>query len=232
MAGTGFTEAEQRSPPPEEDATTKPKLNADAAPHGAIATDDDGPDADHADHADHADRSGGGTARAGADVDVDDLQSLESLEDIDELEDMDEGEDDLDDEDSLSALGDDDTVDDDALETGADDLGVAAVEADGTARKAAAPADASPEAETDDDELLTDEVEASLDVILAERLRGGETEADDEVELEDEEDDTPNQLATVIPVRRPEEFLCQSCFLLKPPGQLADRDHQLCRDCA
>ncbi len=96
--------------------------------------------------------------------------------------------------------------------------------------KAAPVAEGAAEAETDDDDLLADEVEASLDVILAERLRGEDSEADEE--LEDDEEDAPNQLATVIPVRRPDEFLCQSCFLLKPPGQLADADHQLCRDCA
>lgn len=230
MAGTGFIVARKRSRLPEEDATTKPKLNADAVPHGGIATDEKDPDL--------ADVSGGGLARRAAsggevDVDVEDFDRLESIEDIDELDDIDEDEDGLDDEDPLSdALGDEDTLDDDALDEDADDLGAVAVVVDGTAPKAAAPADATPEVETDDDELLTDEVEASLDVILAERLRGGDTEADDEVELDDEEDDAPNQLATVIPVRRPEEFLCQSCFLLKPPGQLADRDHQLCRDCA
>ena len=87
------------------------------------------------------------------------------------------------------------------------------------------------EPDGDDDVLITDEVEASLDVILAERMRAGsDDDADDDIE--DEDDQTPSQLATIIPVRRPEEFLCQSCFLLKPPGQLADADHQLCRDCA
>jgi Domain of unknown function (DUF4193) len=232
VAGTGSTVAKKRSRLPEEDATAKPKLNADAVPYGAIATDEKDPDL--------AELSRGGSARRAASsgddsVDVEDLDRLESIEDIDELDDLDESEDDLDDEDALSdTLGDEDALDDDNLDADADaDAdGIVPMVAAGTAGKVAAPADASPEAETDDDELLTDEVEASLDVILAERLRGGETEADDEVELDDEEDDAPNQLATVIPVRRPEEFLCQSCFLLKPPGQLADRDHQLCRDCA
>ncbi len=87
------------------------------------------------------------------------------------------------------------------------------------------------ESDVDDDVLIVDEVEASLDIILAERMRAGDADTD-EVDDEDEEEEAPSQLATVIPVRRPEEFLCQSCFLLKPPGQLADIDHQLCRDCA
>ncbi|MDQ1365723.1 MAG: hypothetical protein QOE57_1765, partial [Acidimicrobiaceae bacterium] len=157
------------------------------------------------------------------------LDDLEDLDGDDALEDgLDDDADGLGDDDT-DGLGDDDTDGDevlDAVDVVTDGVEVKVV-------KVATPADPTAEPETDDDDGLADEVEASLDVILAERLRGGDTEVDDEVEDDEEEDDgTPNQLATVIPVRRPEEFLCQSCFLLKPPGQLADRDHQLCRDCA
>ena len=150
------------------------------------------------------------------------IEELEDIDDIEELADLDDAEDTLDDDDE-DALG-DDTLD-------VDEVGdVVAVADGGVVAKAVPAAEGAAEAETDDDELLADEVEASLDVILAERLRGEDSEADEE--LEDDEEDAPNQLATVIPVRRPDEFLCQSCFLLKPPGQLADADHQLCRDCA
>ena len=156
-----------------------------------------------------------------------------NLDDLDEsaLEDEDlEDEESLEDEDVLDGDEgiDNDSVDDDAEE----DQDEAAVARDGARRKPTSTDGA--EADTDEDEDLADEVEASLDVILAERLRGGGTDSDEELddEEEGEDDDAPNQLATVIPVRRPDEFLCQSCFLLKPPGQLADRDHQLCRDCA
>ena len=31
--------------------------------------------------------------------------------------------------------------------------------------------------------------------------------------------------------KRPGEFTCQSCFLVKHPSQLADDDHMLCADC-
>ncbi|MGH9093644.1 MAG: DUF4193 family protein [Acidimicrobiales bacterium] len=31
--------------------------------------------------------------------------------------------------------------------------------------------------------------------------------------------------------KQPGEFVCQSCFLVKHPSQLADRDHMFCRDC-
>lgn len=167
------------------------------------------------------------------DVSDDSDDGVGNLDDVDEsaLEDEDlEDEEGLEDED---VLDDDDGVDNDSVDDDAEeDQDEDAVARDGARRKPAS-ADGA-DADTDEDEDLTDEVEASLDVILAERLRGGGTDSDEELddEEEGEEDDAPNQLATVIPVRRPDEFLCQSCFLLKPPGQLADRDHQLCRDCA
>jgi hypothetical protein len=158
--------------------------------------------------------------------DIDDLEELEALEGID-------------DDDDIALDADDDDVTDNvevALDEVADVIavpGVAGVAVSSLAvkAKAADAPDGAAEAETDDDELQAEEIEASLDVILAERLRGEVSEIDEPNEDEDD-DDAPNQLATVIPVRRPEEFLCQSCFLLKPPAQLADADHQLCRDCA
>jgi hypothetical protein len=168
-----------------------------------------------------------------ADDDVianDDELGAEGPASIDELDDLElDGEigDDLEDDEVAIDDEDEDSEGDLAL----DDVELEAV---GPVAKVVPkePADGAAEADTDDDELLADEVEASLDVILAERLRGDDTESD-EVEVDDEEDEgLPNQLATVIPVRQPDEFLCQSCFLLKPPGQLADPAHQLCRDCA
>ena len=65
-------------------------------------------------------------------------------------------------------------------------------------------------------------MEASLDVILKERL----VVVDDEDEDDDEEDvgdpdergDSPLR---VLP-KQPGEFVCQSCFLVKHPSQLAD----------
>ena len=189
------------TPTREEDATTKPKLKAATAADDEMSTTEVTIDEDGPD--------GPGT-----------IEDLEDIDDIEELADLEDGEDTLDDDDD-DALGDDALDVDEASD-------VVAVVAGGAV--VAPAAEGAAEAETDDDELLADEVEASLDVILAERLRGEDSEADED--LEDDEEDAPNQLATVIPVRRPDEFLCQSCFLLKPPGQLADADHQLCRDCA
>jgi hypothetical protein len=167
---------------------------------------------------------------------IDEELAGDGPEDIDDLEDL-EGIDDDDDDIALDT-DDDDVIDDvevalDAVVDVIEVPGVAGVAVSSLAVKAKATdaGDGAAESESDDDELQAEEIEASLDVILAERLRGEVSEIDEPNE-DDDDDDAPNQLATVIPVRRPEEFLCQSCFLLKPPAQLADADHQLCRDCA
>jgi hypothetical protein len=71
-------------------------------------------------------------------------------------------------------------------------------------------------------------VEASLDVILKERLVVPEEE-EDEDEVPDQEDRTADT-AKVLP-KQPDEFVCQSCFLVKHPSQLADSKRMYCRDC-
>jgi len=194
---------------PEEDATTQSQLKADArAPEADLAEDEMS--------------TTEGELEGDGPEDIDDLEDIED----DELDDdvaLDD--DDVDVSDDGIALEDED---EDEVEP------VLVVVAPGAKAKAktAEPAEAPADTETDEDELQADEVEASLDVILADRLRGDVSEIDEPNEDDDEEDDAPNQLETIIPVRRPDEFLCQSCFLLKPPAQLADADHQLCRDCA
>ena len=84
--------------------------------------------------------------------------------------------------------------------------------------------------EDDDDEDLVDpdDVEADLDTILKDRLvsQDDEPDEDDEVEVDDRGDPVDR-----IQPKRPGEFVCQSCFLLKPPSQLADRKRQFCADC-
>ena len=37
--------------------------------------------------------------------------------------------------------------------------------------------------------------------------------------------------STKVLPKRPGEFVCQSCFLVKHPSQLADAERQYCRDC-
>jgi hypothetical protein len=86
--------------------------------------------------------------------------------------------------------------------------------------------------EDDDEEADPDDVEADLDTILKDRIAAA---PDDEEEEEEEEateaDDRGEPGGGRIQPRRPGEFVCQSCFLLKHPSQLADRKKQLCNDC-
>jgi hypothetical protein len=82
--------------------------------------------------------------------------------------------------------------------------------------------------EEDEDELEVDhDVEATLDEILKERLVVVEEEEEDD-EPADREDQTDTGK---VPPKRPDEFVCQSCFLVKHPSQLADAKRQYCRDC-
>jgi len=56
----------------------------------------------------------------------------------------------------------------------------------------------------------------------------------EEEDDEDEETPDPEERAdgsARVPAKKPGEFVCQSCFLVKHPGQLADADRMLCRDC-
>ncbi|MFZ0060395.1 MAG: DUF4193 family protein [Acidimicrobiales bacterium] len=86
------------------------------------------------------------------------------------------------------------------------------------------------ELEEDEDELDDDDVEASLDVILKERLVvSDETDEEDDSEAADAEDRVDGT-TRVLP-KQPGEFVCQSCFLVKSQTQLADRRRKLCRDC-
>lgn len=95
---------------------------------------------------------------------------------------------------------------------------------------AAAPRRAASDEDDEDEDLVDpDDVEADLDTILKDRLVTAEEEADDEEE-EVEVDDRGDPVDRIQP-RRPGEFVCQSCFLLKHPSQLADAKAQLCTDC-
>ena len=95
----------------------------------------------------------------------------------------------------------------------------------------ATPRRAVPAEEEDEDEDLVDpdDVEADLDTILKDRLVTAEEEADDEEE-EVEVDDRGDPVDRIQP-KRPGEFVCQSCFLVKHPSQMADAKRQLCADC-
>ncbi len=123
-------------------------------------------------------------------------------------------------------------VDDELLEE-EDPLKVVAVPAVGTP----APVEESSEEEDDDvvdleEELHPDDVEEPLDVLLHERTTSDrlDEEANDLEDDELEPDSSGDGSTRVVP-RRDDEFLCRSCFLVKPLSQLARGEKDLCRDC-
>jgi hypothetical protein len=94
----------------------------------------------------------------------------------------------------------------------------------------------------EDEDVLEDDLDDELedDLVVADEDEGETvpvaTAEEDEDEDEDDEDETPDAeergdtSIKVLP-KRPGEFVCESCFLLKHPSQLADADRMLCRDC-
>jgi hypothetical protein len=160
-------------------------------------------------------------------VDVDEEEGLDEA-------DLDDDEVELDDEDVL-----DDELDDDGLEDNDDeddDSEVAELEDDEEddvdeiltpSPAAVVERSGEGEEEEEEEEPEDEDVEASLDVILKERLVV-EDEPEDE-EATDQEDKAEGN-ERVLP-KQPDEFVCRSCFLVKHPGQLADSKNMLCRDC-
>jgi hypothetical protein len=134
------------------------------------------------------------------------------------------------DEDALEAIDDDDPLDDDAVvvaDEEEDDLDVEVAEILTPSPAAVVEKTGEAEDEEEEEEPEDEDVEASLDVILKERLVV-EDEPEDE-EATDAEDKTEGN-ERVLP-KQPDEFVCRSCFLVKHPSQLADKKQMLCRDC-
>jgi hypothetical protein len=156
--------------------------------------------------------------------------AIEDDEDvIDDEPEVDDLEVDLD-EDVLVDLDDDPLDDDDDIPDIDDDDDVVEVEvAEILTASPAAVVERSGEAEDEDEEEEPEDedVEASLDVILKERLVVEDEPEDDEAT--DQEDRTEGN-ERVLP-KQPDEFVCRSCFLVKHPSQLADKANMLCRDC-
>lgn len=73
-----------------------------------------------------------------------------------------------------------------------------------------------------------EELEASLDETLAERLAREELEVEERTARSHAGEEELVRVAT----RRPDELVCRGGFLLKRRELLADAEHQLCRDCA
>ena len=163
-----------------------------------------------------------------------DLEPEPSALEDDDLVDDDPEVDDLEvdlDEDALVDLEDDDPLDDDdVVEIDDDDDDVVGDEVVEILTAApAAVVERSGDADDDDEEEEPEDedVEASLDVILKERLVVEDEPEDDEAT--DQEDRTEGN-ERVLP-KQPDEFVCRSCFLVKHPSQLADKKNMLCRDC-
>jgi Domain of unknown function (DUF4193) len=160
-------------------------------------------------------------------ADDDFVEDEPDLEDEAELE----VDDDLDLE--VDVVAEADVEDDDALLVEEDTLDVVAVPVGGTP----APVEESAEEENDDvvdleEELHPDDVEEPLDVLLHERTTSDRLD-EEAADLEDEdlEPDVSGDGSTRVVPRSDNEFLCRSCFLVKPLSQLAKGEKDLCRDC-
>jgi hypothetical protein len=149
-----------------------------------------------------------------------DSEDLEVLDDED-LDGIDADDDELDEDDLAASDSDDDDLDsDDSGNEGADVVVL-------TAEPATVERPAEETEEEDDDEHDDEDVEASLDVILKERLVVEDEPEDDEpTDVEDR-----SEMSERVLPKQPDEFVCRSCFLVKHPSQLADKKKQLCRDC-
>jgi len=138
-------------------------------------------------------------------VDPDDLD--DAADDPDEVDELDD-----------DGLDDDDAEDGDVLDDEPEDVGATVVVTPG--------ADTDDDDDDEEDEADEDDVEASLDVILKEKLVVADDDEDEPAETEDRAEVSQK----VLP-KQPDEFVCQSCFLVKHPSQLADDARILCRDC-
>lgn len=75
----------------------------------------------------------------------------------------------------------------------------------------------------------SEEVEASLEDMLARRKASSEEDEESVFDMAREESPGPIAVRTVP--RKADEFVCSSCHLVKHLSQLADRKRRLCRDC-
>src|SRR3984957_4790341 len=151
-----------------------------------------------------------------------DLEKETPAVDPDEALDDDDLEVDLD-EDALEDIEGDDPL---AVDVGGDDV-VDPIEILTPSPAAVVEKSGEAEDEEEEEEPEDEDVEASLDVILKERLVVEDEPEDDEAT--DQEDRTEGN-ERVLP-KQPDEFVCRSCFLVKHPSQLADKKNLLCRDC-
>src|ERR1700693_3977156 len=156
-----------------------------------------------------------------------DLEKETPAVDPDEALEDDDMEVDLD-EDALEDLEVDDPLDVDVVAADEDeDEGVHAIEILTPSQAAVVEKTGEAEDEEEEEEPEDEDVEASLDVILKERLVV-EDEPEDEEATDQEDKSEGNERS--LP-NEPGDFVCRSCFLVKHPSQLADKKKMLCRDC-
>ncbi|TML11709.1 MAG: DUF4193 family protein [Actinobacteria bacterium] len=152
--------------------------------------------------------------------DFDDDDFVESLEEFDEdaEPDLEEELEDIDPEADLADDLEDDEIVDPLVEEEEDEEAPAA-------RKRRATED-----DDEDEELVDpDDVEADLDTILKDRIASGDDDQDDEDEEEAAPEPGADGADRVVP-RRADEFVCESCFLVKHASQRVG-DSNICRDC-
>jgi hypothetical protein len=162
---------------------------------------------------------------------ADDLEADQTVESLDASDD--DVDDEFVDDDDVEFVDDDDVDDefhaagdgdeDDETEESLPEKQVKTVKA--TATKSAR--EIEEEEQEEDEEEDPDDVEADLDAILKDRLVVAD---DDDQEDEVAEVEEKAEGGKIRP-RRPGEFVCQSCFLVKHPSQLAEGQVLLCRDC-
>jgi uncharacterized protein DUF4193 len=85
-----------------------------------------------------------------------------------------------------------------------------------------------------DEEPAEENVETSLEEILAKRGEGEAEAGDSEEEsvlTAGRDDERVETLAVKVVPQQPTEFVCKKCFLVKHRSQLADKKRMFCRDC-
>jgi len=152
----------------------------------------------------------------------DDDEFVESLEEFDDDAEPDL-EEELEDIDPEADLVDDDLVDDEIVDPLVEEEEDEEVPA--TARKRR-PTD---DEDEDEDVVDPDDVEADLDTILKDRIASSDDEQDDDDEEEVVPEPGADAADRVLP-RRADEFVCESCFLVKHASQRVG-DGNICRDC-
>jgi hypothetical protein len=80
------------------------------------------------------------------------------------------------------------------------------------------------------DEDFSDEPEELDEDLVEEAESDDEFEEDEDEEEQAEPDDRGDGTGRIQP-KKADEFVCQSCFLVKHRRQLADEDLMLCVDC-